>query len=1017
MASVPPPSHEILSLVSALSSPENHALHVQAIQARDHALSGSDETFGNLCLQLAFLLIASDHEPSEQIFSMLKPEDLQAWQQTDPTSVQKLHQQPAQWVLFGQMAGLILKNSLIRPPMLQNNPNKQASILDNASEQLKECLIRATLDCQHAELRAVASSILSTCAVSTDGVQPALHATAWPQLIPRLLQPLSTAGSHPNAVAGALATLRKLLEDNPSEMGEENLENVVTVLLQLLNNPSLDETSQANVLQSLQSCLLEGDDLASPLVLHMDGYVQSLLKATNAHHSKIVRQWACRSIATLLELRGHVLAPHFPAVAQAMLERTSDPAPTVGLDACEFWLTFCTLDDENLGQMTETVQALLPQLIPVLLNNMVYGQEEQGELMANNALELENANNNNDALKPIFHKSKAQKASVDDGSEHSDDGDDDDDEFGDNGAWTLRKCAAASLDSLANIYGSEFILPVLLPALEQGLSNQSQWVQEACILALGAVAEGCHLELSEPQYLGQLHPYLLNSLSTVTNLPQLQSSAAWTLGRYAGWAIEQVQTGAAGHLLATMTKVFLDVLVQTRHTQVQVACASAFGVLVEAAGDLMAPYLEPIYQQLVICVGNFYPSKVRSLLMLFDVFGIMADCCGPAIAEGNLPVIYMPTLLQTWDTIASHDQRTLLLPLMEALSSIAVTSGPNYQPFAMRSFDNAMCIIEMTTLSVASMDGSNALESEEEYDPIVCATDLLDGMVEGLGVSFIGLVSSSPRYGPHFLSVLHTLCKHDIAGVRMSALALLGDLARNAPALLEPALPELLKEAVSSTDPAQQSPSVCTNAVWAVGEICVRCVGNPQLVEPIAPTLIQNLLGVLVDHVVPGLAENAAACAGRLGKVHPQIVAADIDRLLLGWCDAMGKVADPTERRDAYEGFLRVIYVNPQGIQKAATTNHREVADIMVAIILSISTWHMPSEFEAPNGMMIQEVSPHGSNEPNFRPFPPTEAELGKNLHKFMQDMKTSIGLETWDLVQRSLPVKVRRLVREMYQA
>jgi hypothetical protein len=91
--------------------------------------------------------------------------------------------------------------------------------------------------------------------------------------------------------------------------------------------------------------------------------------------------------------------------------------------------------------------------------------------------------------------------------------------------------------------------------------------------------------------------------------------------------------------------------------------------------------------------------------------GIMADCCGPAIAEKSLP------LLRMWDRFAKHDptDRTLL-PLMESLASIAVTCGMNFQPYPLESFDNAMCIIESVTLLLTA--SGDIIENEEDVDPI-----------------------------------------------------------------------------------------------------------------------------------------------------------------------------------------------------------------------------------------------------------------------------------------------------------
>jgi hypothetical protein len=52
------------------------------------------------------------------------------------------------------------------------------------------------------------------------------------------------------------------------------------------------------------------------------------------------------------------------------------------------------------------------------------------------------------------------------------------------GAWNLRKCSAAGLDMLSNVFGDE-LLPVLLPIVEQRLKEPSWEARESAILALG----------------------------------------------------------------------------------------------------------------------------------------------------------------------------------------------------------------------------------------------------------------------------------------------------------------------------------------------------------------------------------------------------------------------------------------------------------------------------------------------------------------------------------------------------
>ena len=998
----PPPNGQVLSLVSALSQTENHDLHVQAIRARDEALSGSNETYGNLCLQLSFLMVGSD-QPA-QLLQRIEPSQMEIWRNTDSATAMRLQSDPNMWIPFGQMAGLVLKNALLRPPIQQ--PSQLALTLDaNIANQMKETLLFGLSTMNHPELRNVISTIIATTSVSPDGLQPYMHISQWPNLMPTLLHHLQPTQTNNNALFGTLSTIKKMMEDGPTEIPSTFLDGLVPPLMHIFKSPT--EQAKVAALQSLASMLSAGI-IPNSLVVHFADYLAGLSQLA-ADPSPHVRKWVCRSINTLLDRHTQYIAPQLPSICQFMLQSTMRPAEqnddteAVAMEACEFWLVFATLDEANLtSAMMDTVEQLLPQLIPILLNNMVYSADEKIELEARNEQDLEEAQPQN--MKPVFHRTKHKH----DGGGGSDDEDDDDDMDEDTNEWNLRKYAGASLDTLANLYGARPILPSLLPALQQGLSNSDPWIQEATILALGAVADGCREEMNT--HMGELYPYLMNLLDTSETpqqLPQVKCIAAWTVGRYAEWAIEQVQSGVQGHLLAHMTEVFLKRL-QDRNRRVQVACGSAFGVLVETAGDLMAPYLEHIYPAMVSALSRY---QGRSLMIIFDTLGILADFCGPAIGENDLPKIYVPPMIQILHGLLNHDpnDRTIL-PLMESLSSIALVCGMNYQQYALETFETSLTIIEQMQLTLATTE----LHAEEDADAMICAIDLLDGLSEGLGGSFAALVASSTRYAQHFTSVLHALCKHEIAGVRMSALALLGDLARNSPALIEPALPQLLQEAIRNLDPTQSysmHSSLCNNAVWAIGEICVKCVGNPAPLEPFAPKLMQELIALLMGNGmgrvsgVPGLAENAAACVGRLANVNAAFVAPELPRFLLGWCDGMAKIADPTERRDAFSGFIKAMYANPQAIQSAASSP----ADAISSILFAIVSWHVPAETPSDTQDFL-------TGEYGFQPFPATEAELVTQLTKLMHDIRSSVGGDEWKSVQNHLPVNVRRLLREAYQ-
>ncbi|GKY93468.1 hypothetical protein MPSEU_000314300 [Mayamaea pseudoterrestris] len=1013
----PAPSGQALSLISALSNPDNHALHVQAIRARDDALSSSNESYNSLCLQLAYTLVGSDDPQS--MLDQIDPRELDIWKQTDHHSVLRLQHDPSLWLAFGQTAGFILKNVLLRPPMhavTAGNAHGVLYIQPPTSNHLKETLICA-LNCKHGELRAVASSIIATSAVCSDSIQPALSIHAWPTLIPALLHPLqNNQATSLHTIEGSLLTIRKILEDGPGELSHEQVDAIIPLLVQYLSSPH--EKLVIASLHAIIASIVGLDYMPNALVLHFSNYLASLSALASATPPKpaMIRTLVCRSIVALLNLRTEYIRPHMASLCQFMLQQmnvtnakqqqqalSDDADANVAFEACDFWWTFCHLEEEACTpDMAETVQVLLPQLVPILLTNMVYTMDKQRELMALNELEMEQQQLQQQqqqltSMKPLFHKSRSKhggqsngeaighaNASEDAGNESESDFDDDDDdrEDDDDGEWTLRKCSAATLDCLATLYGADYILPCLLPALEHGLVSSDPWIQEASILALGAVADGCMLELNAS--MAQLYPCLLNVLAATNGsvLPQLVVITAWTVSRYASWAVEQVQTGAQGQLLGEMTKIFMDRLYDNNR-RIQVACCSAFGAIAEAAEDLMVPYLEPVYRTLVTMLSKY---QGRSLLMVFDCFGILANCCGPATAEHDLPAMYVPPLLRLWNALAKNDStdRTLL-PLMECLASIVLASGTNYQLYALETFELAMSIIESVTLVVTATPG-DAILNEEEVDPIVCATDLLDALVEALGDNFGALVASSQRYGQQFLTMfVHLLCKHEIPSVRMSALAMVGDLARKAPVVIEPALPLILQETITGMDPTH--PTVCTNA-----------------------NLIALLMGNGTNGArgsdIPGLVENAAACVGRLAKVNPEFVAPDLPRFLLGWCDGMAKIVDQTERRDAFQGFVKTVYANPQAIQQTASSG--DLPTVLGSILYCILTWHMPPDSDGQGVALL-------TGDYSFRPFPPQEAELGAALVKLVQDMKISVGDETWFAVEKGLPVNVRRLLKEYY--
>jgi transportin-1 len=121
--------------------------------------------------------------------------------------------------------------------------------------------------------------------------------------------------------------------------------------------------------------------------------------------------------------------------------------------------------------------------------------------------------------------------------------------------WNLRKCSAAALDVLSNVF-RETILPILLPILREMLFHGNWQIKESGILVLGAIAEGCSFGLTP--HLPDLVDYLIKCLND--KKPLVRSITCWTLSRYSTWIVhnEVQQNKFLIPLMSELLKRILD---------------------------------------------------------------------------------------------------------------------------------------------------------------------------------------------------------------------------------------------------------------------------------------------------------------------------------------------------------------------------------------------------------------------------------------------------------------------------
>ncbi|GAB2261870.1 hypothetical protein Droror1_Dr00002867 [Drosera rotundifolia] len=768
----------------------------------------------------------------------------------------RAHGKPAE---IRQAAGLLLKNNL------RNSFKTMAP----ASQQYIKSELLPCLGAPDRIIRTTTGTIISEI-VQLDGV------AGWLELLHGLLTYLDSNNVY--HTEGAMDALSKICEDVPQVLDSDVpglTERPINVFLPrffkffdsphaLLRKLALDCVYQYVML------------MPSFLYKAMDQYLHGLFVRANDPVPDI-RKLVCASFVQLIEVHPSVLEPHLTDVIQYMLLVNKDDDNEVALEACEFWSTYfdAQLPPENL-------RAYLPQLIPVLLSNMAYADDD--ELLIE-AEEDESVPDRDQDLKPRFHSSRLHGA---------EDAEDDDDVVN---VWNLRKCSAAALDVLSNVYGDE-ILPPLMPLIQAKLSStdDESWKErEAAVLAIGAVAEGC---------INGLYPHLPEIVAFLIPLlddkfPLIRSITCWTLSRFSKFIIQYYDPQKGNERFEKVLMGLLRRILDT-NKRVQEAACSAFATLEEEAAGELAPRLEVILKHLMCAFGKY---QRRNLRIVYDAIGTLADAVGEELNKPAYLEILMPPLIAKWQQLSDFDKD--IFPLLECFTSIAQALGPGFSQFAEPVFQRCINIIQ--TQQSAKANPATAGRYDKEF--IVCSLDLLSGLAEGLGSGIESLVSKFK-----LSDLLSQCCVDVVADVRQSAFALLGDLARVCPTHLSQRLPEFLDAAAKQLDTSKvkEHISVANNACWAIGELAIKV---KKQISPVVMNVVSSLVPILqpVEGLNKSLIENSAITLGRLAWVCPELIAPHMEHFMQPWCSALARIRDDIEKEDAFRGLCAMVKANPPG--------------------------------------------------------------------------------------------------------
>ncbi|PSR72701.1 hypothetical protein PHLCEN_2v11396 [Hermanssonia centrifuga] len=769
----------------------------------------------------------------------------------------------------------------------------------------------------------------------------------WPECLQQLVHTLDSSSL--DQQEAAFNVLEKACEDYPRKLdveinGQWPLEFMIPKFLVLSEHPS--PKMRAHAIACLSYFVPIG---CQALFTHIDQFIACLFKRASDDDPQ-VRRHVCQALVLLLASRPEKLMPEMANVAEYMLYSTKDKNENVALEACEFWLTFA--EDPDLAPW---LHPLLGKVAPVLLDCMVYGEDDL--LWLEGDAEDAHVPDKDSDIKPRHYGGKAhgleREAANGDGSskpkvgaygeefedESDSDFEDEDDEFADEMSteWNLRKCAAAALDVLAVRFGADMLNHLLEP-LKTKLWSEDWLQRESGILALGAMAEGC-IDAIEP-HLPTLIPYLINTLND--SKPLVRSISCWTLGRYASWCTQPISEEHKNQFFIPTLEGLLRMVLDS-NKRVQEAGCSAFATLEEDAGPELAPYLEPVLRNLVIAFERY---QHKNMLILYDAVGTLADAVGNALQNPSYVDILMPPLLKRWSKLKDDDED--LVPLLECLSSVTIAMGPAFLPYAGPIFERCSSIVHTSLLQYQAYQQNPDMD-EPDRSFLVVALDLLSGLTQGLGMA---LENSISRSQPNLLSLLTICLKHPQAPVRQSAYALVGDLAMNCFPLLKPHMPAVMAELIVQLDPEPKVEfiSACNNAAWSVGEVALRYGRDEPEFQQWVHLLVSRLIPILLHPKAPrSLHENAAVSIGRIGLMHPQMVAPLLPEFAQAWCQALYEIRDNEEKDSAFRGLCTLVQTNPAGIAKS-----------LLWFCNAIVKWNQPSaELNAMFQQLLQGFKQH----------------------------------------------------------
>eukprot|EP00762_Andalucia_godoyi_P004307 ANDGO_05488.mRNA.1 Importin subunit beta-2 len=816
-------------------------------------------------------------------------------------------------------AGLMLKNHVLH--------EIAAGTLVPAVLSHVQLSLFAHLNDPSAHIRSIIASIIASI------VRPSTQFESWPSFLESVAQVFQSPDA--NLVEGASEVISMVCEDNPRKVKDapgNPLNFFVPAWIHFAVHGASDRT-KVNCLSCLQTFIV-----SPPAVLKekMGDVVSALGQLLQSRNPDIL----------VLVIRCFIFLCNYPQYLGPVLPQVVD-----------FMLFSCRSDDENVGMIASeffgalsdvqsarpVLLAKMPQIVPVLLSNMKYSDMELA-LQGGEDVDSSAAPDRPDEINPRSYMhlavSRAQQelsgsaqtvkskkpteSGRPEGADQEDDDDfeDDDDDNGDDAedaesANTVRRSAAASLDSLAACYPDE-LLPVMMEHVQRGLQNPDWLVREACILAIGAVADGCY-ELMEPS-LSTMFPFLWQNASQGN--PPIQRIACWTLGKYIRFAVSD--NAHVQQFYAKSLELMLSLVLHVDKRVQKAACSAIWSFCEEAPATVTVAYVEPIVQTFIEALKRY---QHKNMINLLDAVSTLVETT-PGVFAKTKPAVYQalaePILAMFGNIVPSAIiDDPITVPILEAMSAIVHYSEDVLLVMADRIVDHSLQLFNYAfTLARSSWDEEDYFAYDRCQDTISCCLDILCAFCEALGPSVENLLQN-PEKVNLIWQMISAAIKEGTDDVRRSAIGLLGDFARTAYGRIAHLIPHILQLCVETYEACQghledsDVSKVVNNILWSAGEIALKTPAQTTAV------FVPHLLSIAKDALLSdasstSLRESAAVCVSRLalsGLADMVASSATTVSFMKDWFVTMRSMYSNDEKHHGMLGMARILHVRIQLVE------------------------------------------------------------------------------------------------------